>query len=618
MIFGSTRATSAIQGRRKSNMAVSVLAIVVALLSPTSALQVTPDSACSSVCIDVPTSDISEPDVSNTSASEIVCRDDDYSTGQAGYTYSTCLNCLQNSSASKFDENDQAWYFYNLRYALNSCIFGTTNATDPISTPCGTSSVCGRIQLALAHGMQTPSTTGQYSYCTAYDNSFLGSGLDICQECLRLNSESSYLANFLTALRAGCTQRPGKGLVVGLNSTLFTKYEVAITFPHNPSAAAREKRKGLSTESIVGMAVSCGVLLLILVAIAIICIRKRRNTRRLNRFQRPLHERFGAENITAPNRGAFSSTQNSPPLKEEVQMSRAPKVRNISLSRQLPQRAGEWQGIQPSWEINSPNPPSYSPPRRDGDSLPAHHAYIPPEYTPPSRNSTSPLYFPPPASPPQQSPQPLPASHPQRMSLPATESQQKDSLPVAPSTSLSRGPSIDSRIVPNRQEASMDTRRLSNTPPSLPGPLGPGLPRTSNNTALPDPPIMGSGNNSDPSSSTSSSITPSVPPLQRQQNPGTGTSSPSHSRHPSTAARIQIQNLGVRRGFVPSPVQTTAAAAASVTQCGEHAPQGARGGMGMYREGVGGTRAHGPETVEAVERPRPDSDASEELWPGRY
>lgn len=83
----------------------------------------------------------------------------------------------------------------NLRFAFNSCIFGTTNATDTISTPCSTSSACGPIQKALGDGMGTPLTTGQYSYCTAYDNSFLGSSLDVCRDCLKLNNDASYLSN---------------------------------------------------------------------------------------------------------------------------------------------------------------------------------------------------------------------------------------------------------------------------------------------------------------------------------------------------------------------------------------------------------------------------------------
>lgn len=86
----------------------------------------------------------------------------------------------------------------NLRFAFNSCIFGTANTTDSISTPCSTSSVCGPLQNAIGDGMGTPTTSGQYSYCTAYDNSFMGGSLDTCRDCLRINNDANYLSNCMT------------------------------------------------------------------------------------------------------------------------------------------------------------------------------------------------------------------------------------------------------------------------------------------------------------------------------------------------------------------------------------------------------------------------------------
>lgn len=86
-------------------------------------------------------------------------------------------------------------YKDNLRFAFNTCIFGTTNASDSLSTPCSSSTVCEPLRKALSDGMGTPLTTSQYSYCSAYDNSFLGSNLDTCRDCLRFNSNAFYLSN---------------------------------------------------------------------------------------------------------------------------------------------------------------------------------------------------------------------------------------------------------------------------------------------------------------------------------------------------------------------------------------------------------------------------------------
>lgn len=92
-------------------MAVPAVIIAVVLLSPTTALQVSPNSACSSLCMDSLTSDASDPNASNTYGSDVVCKDSDYAISSIGYKFETCLNCLQGSSASSSKENDQQWYF---------------------------------------------------------------------------------------------------------------------------------------------------------------------------------------------------------------------------------------------------------------------------------------------------------------------------------------------------------------------------------------------------------------------------------------------------------------------------------------------------------------------------
>ncbi len=61
--------------------------------------------------MDSSSSDASDPNVSNTYGSDIVCKDGDYSNSPVGSKFESCLNCLQGSSASESNENDQAWYF---------------------------------------------------------------------------------------------------------------------------------------------------------------------------------------------------------------------------------------------------------------------------------------------------------------------------------------------------------------------------------------------------------------------------------------------------------------------------------------------------------------------------
>ena len=74
------------------------------------ALQVTPNSPCSALCIDNSSLDVSDPNSSNTNTSDIVCPDSDYDTTDAGRKFKSCLSCLQNSTFAQGPENDQAWF----------------------------------------------------------------------------------------------------------------------------------------------------------------------------------------------------------------------------------------------------------------------------------------------------------------------------------------------------------------------------------------------------------------------------------------------------------------------------------------------------------------------------
>lgn len=172
--------------------------------------------------MDDPSQDISDPDVSNTYGSSIVCNDADYDNTVVGNKFKKCINCLQNSTASDSDsgETDTAWFLCkdlnvltntqssptyvfasdNLRYAFDTCIYGYANATEPISTPCSTDTVCAPLQAALEDNMQDPSGGTQYSYCSASNSSFQSAALQPCSSCFRETADEVYFAN--------CTANP--------------------------------------------------------------------------------------------------------------------------------------------------------------------------------------------------------------------------------------------------------------------------------------------------------------------------------------------------------------------------------------------------------------------------
>jgi len=547
-----------------------IFCLIACLCTPVWGLQVTPNSPCSRLCMDDPTADVSDPNVSNTNGQDIVCNDADYNSTSVGRKFKQCLTCLQNSTASSGGENDQGWYFYNLRYAFNTCIYAATNASDPISTPCSTDTVCAPLQSALEQGMQDPSTMGgQYQYCSANNNAFVGSNLGICQSCLRENSDVFYLSNFLVALDAGCIQQPNS-TVVGLNSTLFTNTQVAIVAP--AMSQTPKNHKPLTEAGIIGIAVGGAVVIIILIAIGFICFKKRRNARRLKILQSPLDERFGAPEISAPNKGAFSSPQTSPSInKDSISLKEVPKVRNFSFSRPTPQRAGEWTGASPgaTSTVFSSSPPGYdaspgsSPPNSSRNSIPAHHAYIPPEYTPPSRNSMSPLYVPPP--PPQQPSNGIPAAYPQR-------SQSISGVKTTGSSSNNTSPNYIHRSSPST--SSIRTRTTAPPPVSVAR-----NPSTTSRLQSRHTPH--------------NSISPSL--INTMPNP-----KPSPNYNSNGESEISGPMIRVGNRF-------------------ENEDEARRARERLYREGLAGrTLVHGPEE-EVAERRSPESESgSEELWPGSY
>lgn len=93
-------------------MVAANLALLFALcvLPSAWALEVTPNSACARVCMDDAAQDASDPGLTNTYGSDIVCRDDEYSSTDTGQRFEDCLNCLQNSTVVESDESDQAWF----------------------------------------------------------------------------------------------------------------------------------------------------------------------------------------------------------------------------------------------------------------------------------------------------------------------------------------------------------------------------------------------------------------------------------------------------------------------------------------------------------------------------
>ncbi|KAM7196511.1 hypothetical protein V8F20_006985 [Naviculisporaceae sp. PSN 640] len=256
-----------------SYIALRALLIAAPLVS---SLQVTPNSPCSKVCVDSLTLDLSDPNSSNTRNSDIVCKDADLGSPR-GTKWKECMTCLQTSTFSQGSESDQTWFLYNLRYSLSYCVFGFPNATDVENTPCRTSMACGNLQENLEHGVLNPTNATAYSYCTGAATR--REEYEHCSQCVSAERKTLKLANYLTALEAGCQQQPKPGKFVALNDTIFLDGRVTIVDPTSIIPVS-DPKPGLPTNTIIGIVVAGLAVIIIGSAVTFVCYRKRVNRRK--------------------------------------------------------------------------------------------------------------------------------------------------------------------------------------------------------------------------------------------------------------------------------------------------------------------------------------------------
>ncbi|KAJ4423821.1 hypothetical protein N0V82_001560 [Gnomoniopsis sp. IMI 355080] len=246
--------------------------LALLLVTSTSALRVTQDSSCSSMC----------GNTSKTNASDIVCNDFDYYASATGSTFMDCLECLQTSNATSEAENDASWFLYNLRYASAVCLydFPAHDANASETSACDLNYACKPLQGAIESGNLNPANETEYGYCQADNNAFYGTSINDCVSCLQ-SSASTYTANFLLALQAGCKQEPGPGTLLSITGSLFSTTAINITSPSNTtstvSSAASSKPSPATT---IAIGVSLGILVLAAIALfTFYCIRQRRYAR---------------------------------------------------------------------------------------------------------------------------------------------------------------------------------------------------------------------------------------------------------------------------------------------------------------------------------------------------
>ncbi|KAI3335178.1 hypothetical protein F4824DRAFT_168686 [Ustulina deusta] len=257
---------------------VILLLLSTCLLPDVAALQVTPGSTCAAFCLDNPESDPLNPGSSNTTPGDITCTDGSYDNSATGIKFKNCLDCLQKSNATSAAESDVSWFLYNIRYSVDVCLFSFPNASGGVSSPCTINWGCQPLKKALEAG-SLDSNRDQFEYCTA-DGDFASSpNVDDCIKCFASSTNQGYMSNFMTALKAGCEQKPAPGELIGLSDSLFTGSLVNITAPLSQTLSdSKGNSFGItSTGAIVG--ISLGAALLFLGGLALFWVYRRRQKR---------------------------------------------------------------------------------------------------------------------------------------------------------------------------------------------------------------------------------------------------------------------------------------------------------------------------------------------------
>ncbi|MCJ1464971.1 hypothetical protein MMC07_003586 [Pseudocyphellaria aurata] len=223
------------------------LAVSLVLLRAIHAVEVTPNSECSSLC-DNNVSNGNDPSLDQSSftiGSNVVCDDDEYDGPNStvpGRKFKDCLTCELSSTANdaKTNQNEAYWVLFNMKFTFDWCVFAyPNNNVTEANTQCG--DVCSgpsnSAKLALVDRLLQTNATLQYQYCEDGDGAF-SKIADDCAKCLNKVPNAKTLANYVNALNVACDQQPKPGETLKLDFSLFPPVSTPSSSASTASAAS--------------------------------------------------------------------------------------------------------------------------------------------------------------------------------------------------------------------------------------------------------------------------------------------------------------------------------------------------------------------------------------------
>lgn len=109
-----------------------ILSLLLLSLNPVRSVEVTPNSQCSSICINQPNANLSDRNASSTQPYQLVCNDWELEGPNStvdGRKFHSCLACESISTAydEETKENDVYWFLFNMKYTIDFCVFSFEN-----------------------------------------------------------------------------------------------------------------------------------------------------------------------------------------------------------------------------------------------------------------------------------------------------------------------------------------------------------------------------------------------------------------------------------------------------------------------------------------------------------
>ncbi|KAK4657996.1 hypothetical protein QC762_202900 [Podospora pseudocomata] len=258
---------------------LALAALVTVTTSPlaANALLGTPGSPCEKHCSN---------QQDHTARDEIVCDRGSIGKTAAGIVWENCINCQLRSNYTSGTMSDQAALLYNLRFAMDTCLWHSGD-----STPCTGSTACGPLEDAVEFRRNDTSGRTPHGFCDLWEENFIPR----CSPCLvgEQRGRGLFLNNYLWILEAACEQKPDPGYTIAIQGEVFGENTVTIVPPETTLVGVPTPDYGpVSLGARVGIAFGGIALLLVLAGFFIVCNGKRRR----RAFLRELEKRHAQAN----------------------------------------------------------------------------------------------------------------------------------------------------------------------------------------------------------------------------------------------------------------------------------------------------------------------------------